>query len=162
MTGLTGDEPITIVPINKRNWEEAANLQILPEQADFLTPNVFSIAESKFHPELNPCAIYAGQTMVGFVMYARDRDDDQYWIYRFMIDRRYQRKGFGRRAMLQLIELIRALPDAPEINIAYELGNTAAAGLYKSVGFIEGGIAPWGERTAKYTYPRAPDDENSP
>jgi diamine N-acetyltransferase len=162
VTERSGDDTITIVPIDKGNWERAANLQIMPEQAGFLTPNVFSIAESKFYPELNPCAIYAGDTMVGFLMYARDRDDDQYWVYRFMIDRRYQRRGFGRRAMLQLIEMISALPDAPEINIAYDLGNTAAAELYKSVGFIEGGIAPWGERTAKYTIPSAPGEARLP
>ena len=153
MTDLTGNEPIRIVPIDKDNWERAANLQIEPEQAGFLTPNVFSIAESKFYPELIPCAIYAGETMVGFAMYARDRDDDQYWVYRFMIDRRYQRRGFGRRAMLQLIELIRVLPNAPEINIAYDDDNEAARQLYRSVGFIEGDIASWGERTARLTFP---------
>ena len=160
MTDLTGDEPIRIVPIDKDNWEQAAHLQVEPEQTDFLTPNVFSIAESKFYPELNPCAIYAGDTMVGFAMYARDRDDDQYWVYRFMIDRRYQRRGFGRRAMLQLIDLIRALPDVPEINIAYDDDNEAARRLYRSVGFVEGGIAPWGERTARYTFTPASDAQS--
>lgn len=158
MTELTGQEPITIVPIDKRNWEEAANLQILPEQAAFLTPNVFSIAESKFYPELNPCAIFAGQTMIGFLMYGRDSEDNQYWVYRFMIDRRYQRRGFGRRAMLHLIELIHALPNAPEINIAYDLDNDVARQLYRSVGFIEGGIASWGEQTARYSFQQSAQD----
>lgn len=149
MTEHAGEEQIRIVPIDKRNWEEAANLQILPEQSGFLTPNVFSIAESKFYPELNPCAIYAGKTLVGFLMYGRDSEDGQYWVYRFMIDHRYQRRGYGRRAMLQLIDLIRSLPDAPELNIAYDVDNDAARRLYRSVGFTEGGIASWGEQTAK-------------
>ena len=140
---------ITIKPITESNWEEAANLRILPEQVDFLTPNVYSIAESKFHPELVPCAIYLETTMVGFLMYCRDPRDDQYWLYRFMIDERYQGKGYGKKALLELIEIIRALPNAPELNVGFDLENHVAANLYKSVGFIEGDLAPWGERTAK-------------
>lgn len=143
---------ITIKPITKDNWEEAANLRLLPDQVDFLTPNVYSIAESKFHPELIPCAIYAGPVMVGFLMYARDPEDQQYWLYRLMIDERHQRKGFGRIALLQLIEIIRALPNAPELNVGYDVGNDVAARLYKNVGFVEQGMAPWGELTAKLTF----------
>ena len=146
---MTASEPISIKPITESNWEEAANLRILPEQADFLMPNVFSIAESKFHPELVPCAIYAGTTMVGFLMYCRDPRDDQYWLYRFMIDEGYQGRGYGKAALRQLIDIIRALPNAPELNVGYDLENHVAAKLYKSAGFIEGGLAPWGERTAK-------------
>lgn len=143
---------ITIKPITKENWEEAANLRLLPDQVDFITPNVFSIAESKFYPELIPCAIYAGSEMVGFLMYCRDPEDNQYWLYRFMIDERHQRNGYGRSALLQLIEIIRALPNAPELNVAYDRENHVAAALYKSVGFVEGGIASWGEQTAKLTF----------
>jgi diamine N-acetyltransferase len=149
---MTQSPDISIKPITEANWEEAANLRVLPEQINFLTPNVYSIAESKFHPELVPCAIYAGATMVGFLMYFRDPRDDQYWLYRFMIDERYQGRGYGKRALLQLIEIIRTFPDAPELNVGYDLENHVAANLYKSVGFIEGNLAPWGERTAKLTF----------
>lgn len=146
---MNNSPAITIKPITKDNWEEAAHLRILPEQADFIAPNVFSIAESKFHPELNPCAIYAGSTMIGFLMYGRDPEDRQYWLYRFMIDDRHQGKGYGKAALQQLIAVIRALPNAPELNVGFDLENHVAAHLYKSNGFIEGALASWGERTAK-------------
>jgi len=149
---MTQSPEISINPITEANWEEAANLRISPEQIDFLTPNVYSIAESKFHLELVPCAIYAGATMVGFLMYCRDPRDDQYWIYRFMIDERFQGRGYGKTALQQLIEIIRAFPNAPELNVGFDLENHVAANLYKSAGFIEGGLAPWGERTAKLTF----------
>jgi diamine N-acetyltransferase len=152
MRTFTGKEPISIVPLDKTNWEDAVKLQVQPDQVNFVASNVYSIAESKYYPALLPCGIYASKTMVGFLMYGRDDEDHQYWIYRFMIDQRYQRQGFGRRAMLKLIELLRELPDVPELNISYDLDNIAAAELYMSVGFIEGGIASWGERTAKLTF----------
>ena len=143
------DEPIRIVPLDSENWEEAANLALRPDQIEFIAPNVASIAESRFHPELQPCAIYAGSTMVGFCMYARSPQDHQYWIYRFMIDQRYQRQGLGLRALTVLIDRIKVLPNVPQINIAYDDHNEPARQLYRRAGFVEGGFASWGERTAK-------------
>jgi diamine N-acetyltransferase len=143
------DAPIRIVPLDSDNWEEAAALEVRPEQSEFIAPNVASIAESRFYPELQPCAIYAGSSMVGFCMYARSSHDHQYWIYRFMIDQRYQGQGHGLRALVRLIDLIKARPDVPEINIAYDDHNEPARQLYRRAGFVEGGFAPWGERTAK-------------
>jgi diamine N-acetyltransferase len=141
-------EGIRLEPITKDNWEEAANLEILPEQAGFLTPNVFSIAESKFHDDLTTFAIYNGGTMVGFTMIGRDPADDRYWIIRFMIDRRFQRQGFGRSALRVLIDHMRTLPDIEAINIGYSTENHGAATLYRELGFVESGLAPWGEMTA--------------
>ena len=48
--------------------------------------NVWAIAESKFYDALKPTGIYDGGTMVGFLAYGRNPHDDQYWLYRFMID----------------------------------------------------------------------------
>ena len=151
MTGPVTGGPVQIVPLDADNWEEAASLTLRDDQVDFIASNLSSIAESRFHPELQPCAIYAGSTMVGFAMYARSGHDGQYWIYRFMIDRRFQRQGFGLSAMQALIKRIAALENVPEINIAYDDDNEAARQLYKRAGFVEGGFAPWGERTAKLT-----------
>jgi diamine N-acetyltransferase len=149
VTEVPVDAEIRIEPLDPDNWEEAANLTLKPDQIGFIAPNVASIAESRFHPELQPCAIYAGPTMIGFCMYARSDHDRQYWIYRFMIDQRYQRQGLGLRALTRLIGVIGALPNAPEINIAYDDHNEPARQLYRRAGFVEGGFAPWGERTAK-------------
>ena len=151
MTVPAAGDPVRIVPLDADNWEEAAHLKLREDQVDFIASNLASIAESRFHPELQPCAIYAGSTMVGFAMYARSGHDGQYWIYRFMIDKRFQRQGYGLRAMQALTERIAELENVPEINIAYDDHNEAARQLYKRVGFVEGGLAPWGERTAKFT-----------
>ena len=151
MTVTAAGDPVRIVPLDADNWEEAAHLSLRDDQVDFIASNLASIAESRFHPELQPCAIYAGSTMVGFTMYARSGQDGQYWIYRFMIDQRFQRQGFGLRAMQALTARIAALENVPEINIAYDDRNEAARQLYQRAGFVEGGLAPWGERTAKLT-----------
>jgi diamine N-acetyltransferase len=141
--------PITLRPITKDNWETAAKLEVREDQAGFVAPNVWSIAEAQFHPWTRPMAVYRGGTMVGFLVYGRDPADDEYWLYRFMIDRRHQGKGYGKQALAVLVALLRTLPDCTGITVGYQPDNLVAERLYLSAGFIKGDPAPWGESTAR-------------
>jgi diamine N-acetyltransferase len=143
---------ISLRPIAKDNWETAAKLEVREDQAGFITPNVWSIAETQFHPWTRPMAIYDGQTMVGFLVYGKDPGDDQYWLYRFMIDRRFQGRGLGKAALQALIAHLRTLPDCDGITVGFQPDNLVAERLYLSVGFVKGPTAPWGESTARLTF----------
>ena len=56
-----------------------------------------------------------------------------------MIDKNYQRKGYGRAAMQQALELVRSFPcgESKYCWISYEPENEAARKLYASFGFVE-------------------------
>ena len=140
---------IILRPLTRENWEEAAGLAVAEDQAAFITPNVWSIAASRFYEALQPMAIYDGATMVGFLMFGRDVNDGKLWLYRFMIDRRYQGRGFGRAALARLIELIRQTTEWTEINVGYDPANAVAERLYLGAGFARASVAPWGEQTAR-------------
>jgi diamine N-acetyltransferase len=142
---------ISLRPITKANWETAAKLEVREDQQGFVAPNVWSIAETQFHPWTRPMAIYDGGTMVGFLVYGRDPEDGEYWLYRFMIDRRHQGKGFGKQGLAALIAQLRTLPDFTGITVGYQPENVAAERLYLSAGFVKGAPAPWGESTARLT-----------
>lgn len=141
-----------LVPIDKSNWEEAAKLQVREDQVDFVAPNVWSIAESHFYPWTRPRAIYDGATMVGFLVYGRDPEDDEYWLYRFMIDQRYQGRGHGARALRALIAEIRRQPGSHGISVGYQPDNAVAERLYFHAGFKPAGMASWGERLARLEF----------
>jgi diamine N-acetyltransferase len=143
---------IVLRPITGDNWEEAAGLSVRDDQANFVAPNIWSIAESKFYDALQPMAIYDDETMVGFLMYGRDPQDGQYWLYRLMIDRQYQRLGYGRAALARLIDLLRRTPGCTAVNVGYDPVNSPAEDLYLSAGFEKTGPAPWGELTARLTF----------
>jgi diamine N-acetyltransferase len=140
---------IVLRPITKDNWEEAAGLRVREDQSDFVAPNVWSIAESKFYPALQLMAIVDDDTAVGFLMYGIDPQDGQYWLYRFMIDQRYQGRGLGRVALARLIDLLRRTPGCTALNVGYDPANAVAERLYLSAGFEKTGLAPWGELTAR-------------
>src|SRR5262245_7417413 len=117
---------VVLRPITKDNWEEAADLMVREDQTDYVAANVWSIAESKFFEALQPMGIYDDETMVGFLMYGRDPQDRQYWLYRFMIDQRYQHRGFGRAALTRLIDLLQRIPGCTEVNVGYDPANSQA------------------------------------
>jgi diamine N-acetyltransferase len=140
---------IVLRPITKENWETAAKLEVREDQQGYVAPNVWSIAESQFHPWIRPMAIYNGGTMVGFLVYGRDPADGEYWLYRYMIDRRFQGQGLGKAALQALIAHLRSLPDCDSVTVGYQPENLVAERLYLGFGFEKGDPAPWGESTAR-------------
>lgn len=126
---------IFLKEIDPKNFSDVINLKVAEDQKKFVASNVYSIAQAKVQPECIPLAIYDEETLVGFIMYCLDTDDKEYWIYRLMIDEKYQAKGFGREAMKQVIEKIREDNTHHIIYISFEQENNVAKKLYESFGF---------------------------
>ncbi|WP_100404311.1 GNAT family N-acetyltransferase [Bacillus solitudinis] len=144
---------ISLESIDKSNWEEAIKLSVKEEQHTFIASNLYSIAEVQFLDNFYAKGIYIDNKMIGFTMYGIDPDDNNYWIYRLMIDKEYQRKGIGVQAIYLIIEKIRDINDKniPLIMIGYNPENLSAKFAYKKAGFIETELSSWGEQLAKFT-----------
>lgn len=140
---------ITLEPITRDNYRACVQLRVAPDQEHFVASNAFSLVQAAYEPECVPLAIYDGETMVGFAMYALDPDEGSYWIYRLMIDVGHQGKGYGRAAMMALIERMRQLPDCDQLAISYEPHNDVARRLYAGLGFVETGEIIDGETVAR-------------
>ena len=66
--------------------------------------NAISIAETKYHSEMHPYAIYHNNVLVGFFMYQRaENRADTATICRFMIDDRFQQKGLEEKALEHIL-----------------------------------------------------------
>jgi diamine N-acetyltransferase len=70
-------------------------------------------------------------------------------IYRFMIDKHHQGKGYGRAALMAAIDEIRGLGNVARIVVSYLPANRGARRLYLSVGFREAGKDEDGECMAE-------------
>jgi diamine N-acetyltransferase len=140
---------ITLRPITRDNISQCIRLGTTEEQKNFVAPNVRSIAEAYVEPSFVPLAIYADDTLVGFVMYGRDPQTGFDWVIRLMIDAQHQGKGYGRAAMHEVLTRIRQQPDCKEIRISYEPANTVAEQLYRSIGFEPTGEIEDGEVVAR-------------
>ncbi|MFV1962630.1 MAG: GNAT family N-acetyltransferase, partial [Acidimicrobiia bacterium] len=58
-------------------------------------------------------------TPVGFVMLDDDEHTQRYFLWRFMIDERYQRMGFGRSAMNLIHEYVGTRPGGTKVYLSF-------------------------------------------
>lgn len=154
---------VTLRPITAENYRQVVRLKPAPDQIAFIEPNAYSIAESTLITAYQARAIYADQTLVGFLMFFAEgsgtRDSGHYWLDRFMIGAAHQRKGYGRAAVEALLADLRARPDCNAVYLSHVEGNTAAAALYQSFGFTYTGEKDDnGELIMRLPVPRPPDE----
>ena len=60
---------------------------------------------------------------------------------RLMIDNKYQRQGYGRATMIEVIRRLKLSPDVEIITTSYRKENEVAARLYQSLGFRQWNIS---------------------
>ena len=153
---------IRLVKVNPENFDELIDLEVDKSQEDYVADNSYSLAEAYANIAAGryaqPFGIYDGEVPVGFLMIgyniADEEDDyrkyplikDNYLIWRFMIDKNHQGKGYGRAAMKLALEFIRTFPrgKAEYCWLSYEPENEAARKLYRSFGFVEAAEMPEG------------------
>ena len=154
---MNSAESLHFEKITWDNLDAIINLHVTEEQRDFVASNKDSFvhafirmtAEGK---QVFPFGIYKGKKPVGFIMITYDVGEDDgeepsaewflrnsYFIWRFMIDKRYQGNGYGREAMKLALDFIRTFPagEATYCWLSYEITNEVARKLYLSFGFEE-------------------------
>ena len=132
---VTSDSEVTLREVTEKTVRNICRLAVSNEQNKFVAPNAVSIAEAYFSRYAWFRAIYADDTPVGFVMLYDDPEKPEYYLWRFMIDVRYQKNGFGYRAMELLIKRVSSRPNATELltSIVQEDGGPQA--FYEKLGF---------------------------
>ena len=125
--------------IDKENWEECIELKVAKDQESFVASNAYSLLQANYNEGLYPFAIYDNETMVGFVMYEKDDIAQDMGMCRLMIDEKYQNKGYGKAAILKLLDLVRDKYGSTPFYTSFEPENTVAKNLYESIGFTDTG-----------------------
>ena len=145
---------ITLRELSRENWREALELSFRPEQqrfvADYAPIAMVGLAKAYVRPlglVWIPYAIYAGYEMIGFAELAFEPDStDQYWMYHFFIDQRYQGKGYGKLALTAFIEQVQQrFPECRVISLTVHPENAAAQRLYAGAGFLRASEEVFGE-----------------
>jgi diamine N-acetyltransferase len=137
---------VTLREITADTLGPVLRLETAGHQGKFVAPNSVSIAQAHFSDQAWFRAIYANETPVGFVMLDLDVVKPEYWVWRFMIDQAHQGKGYGREAIIQVIEHVRNLPRAITLRLSYVPGEGNPSPFYRKVGFIDTGEEEEGEK----------------
>ena len=154
---------IRLEKVTYDNVRAILKLRVAKEQKGFVAGNDWSLIQAYLcladGDPVFPFAITYGGTPVGFIMIDYDnnwggykheawlksdtyrfyKDQYFYYIWRFMIDKKYQRRGYGREALRLALDFIRTFPcgEAKYCVLSYEPENEVAKKFYASFGFEE-------------------------
>ncbi len=145
---------IHLEKVTHKNVWELIELAPFESQYDFVASNDESLMEAYIAVTSEsayayPFGIYDDETPVGFLMIGYNEAGieknapeilkNNYSLWRIMIDKNHQGKGFGREAVRLALAFIRTWPHgkAEYCALSYEPENEAAAKLYHSFGFEE-------------------------
>ena len=144
---------VTLREITAENEQAVRALRTTTAQEKFVSTVADTLSEAERSPNENPWlrAIYADEQVIGLVMVAWDfvpeppHADGPYFLWKLIIDAQHQRKGYGREAMRQVIDLVRA-DGAAEIITSYVEGEGNPFPFYERLGFVSrGDLDPEGE-----------------
>lgn len=145
---------VTFKEITKFNVDHVIELKVFDHQEDQVAQNIESIVEGTYHEEAWFRAIYSGEILVGFVMLEIDNDKKHYAVWRFMIDKNCQGKGYGRASMDLIKKVMKEMvPDIREIYLSYVSKERRGADeFYTKVGFEDTGEMLGEEKVMCYKY----------
>ena len=108
-------------------------------QKFMVAPNAISLAQALFNKKAWYRAIYSGKAMVGFLMLYDDEEEPNYFLWRFMIAKPCQGRGYGAQAIQRLVEYVKTRPNAKELGVSCELGPGSPEQFYIKQGFVSTG-----------------------
>ena len=147
MKNLTKDQ-INLRILTKLNFYEVMKLEVLPDQRKFVAPNSQSIAEANYNDSSWMRGIYLDKNPVGFILVEDPVTGEEgegakynglYFLWRFMIDQRYQGKGYGSKALDLLCEYVRSRPNSNFLYSSCIPGEYSAEKFYLHYGFQKTG-----------------------
>ncbi len=141
---------ISLREITKTNLRDILRLKVAADQERFVASNAVSIAQAYFDRDIAWFrGIYADEAPIGFAMLHDEPAERKYYLWRFMIDHRFQGSGYGTRALEQIIEHVRGRPGAHEVLLSVVPGEGSPGPFYERLGFAYTGEIEDGERVMR-------------
>ena len=136
---------VSLKPVTRENLEEVLSLKVAEGQEKYVISNAESLSRAYVYSETAyPFAVYDDKTIVGFIMMGYYEVKAYYTLWEFMIDRKFQNKGYGRQALKLGLDFIRDRFGPVDIYTGVTPGNIIAKKLYESVGFEGTGLVELG------------------
>ena len=128
---------IDLREITETNLISIIDLDVSKNQNDLVAPNAVSIAQGHYSKSAWFKGIFNDDVAIGFVMLDLITEENKCFLWRFMIDKKHQGKGYGKIALTQVIEYVKSFKVFDNIGTSYVPTDNSAEGFYKNFGFIE-------------------------
>jgi diamine N-acetyltransferase len=138
---------VSLGEITDSNRDAVLALRVKPEQEPFVGGSVQdALADAAEYPHAKPWyrAVFADGQPVGFVMLSWNVEPQPpeiigpWFLWKLLIDERYQGFGYGREVVRQVAKLVRA-NGATELLTSLVPGDGGPGGFYERLGFVPTG-----------------------
>ena len=133
---------VTLKEIDESNWLQAVRLSVTEEQQKFLDRPTGILARGYVYRDCNArvFAICEDDTPVGLAL-VRDLTEEPacYELQQFMIDRRFQNRGLGSKALELILSILRAEGRFDRVEVCTDMDNAQAIHVYQKAGFVDTG-----------------------
>ena len=131
---------VSLHPLSGSNREAVEALRVSPSQERFVSSVAESLLEAAEHPDAHALywVVQAEDTPVGFVMIADEVGRPEYiphYLWKLLIDQRYQRQGFGTATLDLIVEYFRGRPGVEVLNTSAGQGEGSPITFYEHYGF---------------------------
>jgi histidinol dehydrogenase len=140
----------SVRPVDRSNAEAVMKLQVAAGQRAFVSPVDRSLAQVAYEPCGRAMAMFDGEQAVGMMLLYDVRHDEeepanQLYVWRLLVDARFQKRGYGRLAMSWVVDEARREGYA-EVGLSHVDKPGHAGAFYEKLGFAYTGEVDEGER----------------
>jgi diamine N-acetyltransferase len=134
---------LTFRPVDDANRAELETLRLAPGQERFVSTVAESLEEARDEPggRAIPWGVYDGEMPVGFVMISDEVDGEEYiahYLWKLLIDERYQRKGYGTACLDHVSGYFRER-GVDVMSVSAGQGDGSPVPFYERYGFVSTG-----------------------
>ena len=133
---------IRLTEVTEENWFEVASLSVREDQKEFLAPPVGILARGYVYRNCNAKVIVIENdgVIIGVALVREFTDEPLgYDLQQFMIDARYQGKGYGSAALALILNALRREGHYDHVEVCVKKKDTEAIRLYEQHGFSDSG-----------------------
>ena len=133
---------IRLLDVTEENWLEVARLSVNEEQKNFVAPAIGILARGYVYRNCNSrIIVFADDDNIVGAALVRDLDEEPacYDLQEFMIDRRFQNRGYGTKALNLILELLAAERKYECVEVCVNKEDAPALHVYEKAGFVDTG-----------------------
>ncbi len=133
---------IKLIDVTEDNWLEVASLSVSEEQRKYLANPIGILARGYVYRNCNAniFAVSNGEAIVGVALVREFTDEPLgYELQQFMIDQKYQGKGYGSEALQLILNELRKENHFDHVEVCVKKDDTVAIHVYEKLGFVDSG-----------------------
>jgi diamine N-acetyltransferase len=141
---------VSLRPLTESNRPAVEALRVSRSQEQFVSSVADSLLEAAEDVDGRALywAVHAEDTLVGFVMISDEvgsPDHLPHYLWKLLIDQRYQRQGFGTATLDLIVEYFRGRPGVEVLSTSAGQGEGSPIAFYERYGFEQTGEVVFGD-----------------